>query len=454
MGIIARGALWSGTTAFLVLTAVACGDDGGDGELIDGFTAAEWDTIMTLGPIGAPPPDTTNRFADDAAAAAFGQRVFFDKSYSGPLTVAADGTNGGLGAVGETGKVACASCHLPSTWFMDTRSNPNATSLGAGWTPRNAPSMVDVAFYAWYGWGGKQDSLWMQGSTSHESADNTAGNRLAYVHLLYAKYRADYDAIFPVPLDAALDPGAADADRFPPSGKPKATAADPDGPWEMMTAEDRLIVNTIISNTGKALAAYERRLVSGNAPIDRYAGGDHAALDTAAKRGLKLFIGKAGCVECHGGVALTNNRFHCTGVLQAVGDHVPATDTGRYDDLTRILSSSFNGAGAFSDDPAAGMAKLAGLAQIETDQGRFRTKGLRNVANTAPYMHNGSLATLEDVVEFYDRGGDDAGFTGEKDPLIVPLNLTSAEKADLVEFLKALTGDEIPLALRTDTSAP
>ena len=430
-----------------------CGDDGGDG-LVDGFTTAEWDKIMELGPIGAAPPDSTNRFADAAAAAAYGQRVFFDKGYAGPLTVGDDGGNGALGALGETGKVACASCHIPSSWFMDTRSIPNATSVGAGWTPRNAPSMVNVAFYDWFGWGGKQDSLWMQGSTSHESADNTAGNRLAYVHLLYQKYRADYDAIFPVPLDAALDPLAADAARFPSRGKPKATAADPDGAWEMMASGDRLIVNTIISNTGKALAAYERTLISGNAPLDRYIGGDHAALTAAGKRGLKLFIGKAGCVECHAGVALTDNRFHCTGVLQAGGLHVPAMDRGRFDDLTRVLSGTFNGAGAFSDDPVAGMAKLAGLAQTDADLGHFRTKGLRNVATTGPYFHHGALTTLEEVVEFYDRGGDPDGFAGTKDPLMVELNLTAAEKADLVAFLGALTGDEIPAALRTDTSAP
>jgi cytochrome c peroxidase len=454
-----RRARGCGTSVFVLAFAAAlgaCGDDGGDGGdgLVDGFTPAEWDTIMTFGPIGAAPPDPTNRFADDAAAAAYGQRIFFDHDYSGPLVVGDDGTNGGLGAVGATGTVACVSCHMPDSWFMDTRSNPNVTSLGARWTPRNAPSLVNAAFYDWFGWGGKQDSLWMQAATSHESADNTAGNRLAYAHLIYAKYRADYDAIFPVPLDPALDPAHPDAARFPPSGKPKANAADPDGPWELMASGDRLIINTIIANTGKSIAAYERKLVSGNAPIDRYAAGDHGALTAAAKRGLELFIGKAGCDACHSGLAFTDNAFHCTGVLQAVGTNVPATDTGRFDDVTRVLTGTFNGAGAFSDDQAAGMAKLDGLVQEDMLQGRFRTKALRNVATTGPYMHNGSLATLEEVVEFYDRGGDESGFSGMKDPLMVRLNLTTAEKADLVEFLRALTGEEIPQALRTDTSAP
>jgi cytochrome c peroxidase len=314
--------------------------------------------------------------------------------------------------------------------------------------------MVNVAYYKWFGWAGKQDSLWMQGSTSHESKDNTAGNRLQYVHILYSKYRQDYDAIFPVPLDPALDPAAPDASRFPPSGKPKAASTDPDGPWELMTEADRQIVNTIISNVGKALHAYERLLVSANAPFDRYVNGELAALTAAQKRGLKLFIGKAACVSCHNTPSFADNKFYDTGVLQQVGVNVPATDTGRFDDLPKVLTGTFNGASRYSDDPAAGMMKLAGLAPSDTDKGRFRTKSLRNVAMTAPYFHNGSMKTLQDVVHFYNHAGSASGFSGQKDPTIVSLNLTSMEEADLVEFLKSLTGDPIPAALRMDTSAP
>ena len=437
----------------LVCQGVGCTEDLGSAAADEDFTPAEWQKIRTLGPLGLPPPDPTNRYADNDQAAALGQRIFFEKSYSGALTVGSDGVNGSLGSVGDKGKVACVSCHQPEAWFIDLRSNPNATSLGASWTPRNAPSLVNVAFYKWFGWGGKQDSLWMQGSTSHESKDNTAGNRLQYAHIIYNKYRQDYDAIFPVPLDSALDTAAADASRFPPSGKPKASPSDPDGAWEMMTESDRQIVNTIISNMGKALQAYERRLISGNSPLDRYIIGDRNSLSQAAKRGLRLFIGKAACISCHADVGFSDNDFHNTGVQQAIGQNVPASDAGRFDDLPKALSGTFNGASRYSDDPAAGMKKLAGLVSSEGQKGQFRTKSLRNVAVTGPYFHNGSLRTLAEVVHFYNSGGAPSGYAGVKDSRIVPLNLSSTEEADLVELLKSLTGDPIPAALTRDTSA-
>jgi cytochrome c peroxidase len=433
--------------------AGGCSEDPGRVADADDFTPAEWKKLRTLGPLGLPPPDPTNRFADDDRAAALGQRIFFEASYSGPLTVGDDGENGSLGSVGDKGKVACASCHQPESWFIDHRSNPNATSLGAAWTPRNSPSLVNVAFYSWFGWGGKQDSLWMQGATSHESKDNTAGNRLQYVHIIFNKYRQDYNAIFPVPLDPALDALAADASRFPASSKPKSSPSDPDGPWERMAEADRVLVNTIISNLGKALQAYERRLISGNSPLDRYISGDSGALSPAAKRGLRLFIGKAACITCHAGIGFSDNSFYNTGVPQALGQHVPESDNGRYDDLPKVLTGTFNGASRYSDAPAIGMEKLSAHALTEPLRGCFRTKSLRNAAVTGPYLHNGSLRTLAEVVHFYNLGGGQSGYAGTKDARMVPLNLGSGDEADLVEFLKALTGEPVPAALTVDTSA-
>ncbi len=422
---------------------------------VDVFSAAEFTKVKTFGPLGAPPADSTNKYADSAAAAAFGQRLFYEKAYAGALTVGNDGTNGALGAVGDKGKVACASCHDGSNWYIDTRSKPGNVSLGVKYTARNAPSLVNASYYKWNSWSGKEDSQWYQGANGCESGANFGGNRLSYAHVVYAKYKADYNALFPTPLDAALDPAAADAARFPPAGKPKAAMTDPDGPWETMAAADQTIVNTIMANCGKALAAYDRKIVSRNAPIDKYIGGDYTALSAAAKRGLKLFIGKAACDGCHSGSTFTDQDFHVTGVAQMVGPNVPMTDNGRFDDVPKTLGNTWNGAGAFSDDQAAGAAKLAGLAQVDAQKGQFRTKSLRHVATTAPYFHNGSMATLEDVVAFYNMGGAASGFAGTKDPKMVPLNLTAAEQADLVAFLKeGLQGEAVPAQYGMDTSAP
>ncbi len=435
------------------LAAAGCGNDM-PANMVDVFTEAEWKVVQQFGPLPALPPDTTNKYADNLMAAKFGQRLFFEKGYAGALTVGNDGTNGSLGMVGDKGKVACASCHDGTAYYVDTRSMPNNVSLGVKYTNRNAPSLVNVGFYKWYSWGGKEDSLWYQGANGPESAVNFGSTRLDEVHVVYNKYKSDYEALFG-PMPSALDPNAPDASRFPPSGKPKASAADPDGPWEMMMPADQQAVNLIMANVGKSLEAYERQIVSRNAPIDKYIAGDYAALTPGAKRGLKLFIGKAACVGCHTGPILSDNDFHNTGVAQNVGPHVPMSDNGRYDEIPKTLANTWNSAGMFSDDASFGMMKLAGLAQTDNLKGAFRTKALRHVGKTAPYCHNGSFATVTDVVKNYNMGGGASGFAGTKDPKIVPLNLSDGEIADLVEFLEtALTGDPPPAELAMDTSAP
>ena len=432
----------------VVVSAVALAGCMSD-KMVDEFTDEEFDVIRTLGPLGDVPADTTNRYANDEASAVFGQRLFFEKSYSHELAIA----DPALGAVGDKGKVACASCHDTTNYYTDTRSHPNSTSLGVNWTARNAPSLVNVAYNQWMSWGGKYDSLWEQSATLCENASAFGGNRLEYAHMLFRKYRADYNAIFPVPLDTALDPNASDAARFPAQGKPKASPTAADGPWEMMTAADRDIINTIMANVGKAIEAYERQLVSRNAPIDKYVQGNYTALSPAAKRGLRLFIGKAACVDCHSGSTLSDHKFHNTGIPQ-VGVNLPRVDNGRYDDLQKTLASAFTGAGKFSDDQPGGMAKLAGMQVTEDLKGLFRTPMLRQVSNTGPYMHTGSLLTLEDVVQFYNWGGGTADFSGTKSPTMVPLLLSNEEQADLVAFLSSLTGEPPPAELGKDTSAP
>ena len=416
--------------------------------MVDAFTEEEFDIIKTLGPLGPVPANPTNKYADDVNVAALGQKLFFEKSYANALTIA----DPVLGPVGAIGKIACASCHDVNNYYTDTRSHPNSTSLGVQWTRRNAPTLVNVAYYEWMSWGGKEDSLWYQGANGCESAVNFGGNRLQYAHMLFQKYRADYNALFPVPLDPALDPAAPDAARFPPTGKPKGAGAA-DGAWEMMAPGDRDIINTIMANIGKAIEAYERQLVSRNAPIDKYISGEYAALSPAAKRGLRLFIGKAACVDCHSGPLLSDNKFHNTGVPQ-LGVNLPLVDNGRFDDLSATLTNAFNGQGKFSDDPNRGAAKLAGMMVTDNLKGLFRTGMLRQIANTGPYMHTGSLLTLEDVVRFYNWGGGNANFSGVKSAAMVPLLLSDEEIADIVAFLRTLTGEPPPAGLGKDTSVP
>jgi cytochrome c peroxidase len=421
------------------------GGTGGD-PLIGLLTAVEAAKAHTLSPLPAVPANSTNQYADNEAAATLGQKLFFDKRYSGPLTVADDMMNGGLGAAGEAGKIACASCHL-GRGLDDQRSRPNNVSLGADFLSRNALAIVNSSFYRWTNWGGRFAAPWELPIAVVENAKNMNGDRMRVVHLIFDKYKADYEAVF-----GTLEPAiGTDAIRFPASAKPKAMGAA-DGPWEMMTDADRTIANRVFVNFAKALEAYQRRLVSRNAPFDKFVAGDVGMLATAEVRGLKLFMGKAGCVGCHSGPHLSDGAFHNIGVAQT-GAHVPAADNGRFADIPPLLASGMNVDSVFSDDRQSG--RLAGLTATppEDTKAAFRTPSLRGVAETGPYMHTGQLATLDDVVAFYDRGGD-TPTAGTKDTLITRLSLTALERADLVAFLRTLSGDAVPTALVTDTSAP
>jgi cytochrome c peroxidase len=408
------------------------------------LTPAELAAIAQLSPLPAPPADPTNAYADNAGAAALGQMLFFDKSYAGALAVGDDGTNGGLGMVGETGKVACASCHgVGGAALDDQRSRPNNVSLGTDYGTRNALGIVNSSFYTWTNWGGRFDSQWSLPLAVAENAKIMKSTRLQVAHLLYAKYRTAYNAVFATPLDPSLDPTAADASRFPAIGKPG------DAAFDTMAAGDQAIVNRIFANYGKALAAYFRTLTSGNSRFDRFVAGDHTALDASEIRGLKLFIHE-GCVTCHSGPAFTDNKFHVLAVPQ-VGTHVPAADLGRFTDVVPLLASPFNTNGAYSDNTSTG--KLAGLAQDASQSGAFRTKGLRDLTASGPYMHSGQLATLADVIAFYDQGGGDAGaLSVTKDPTLQPLALSAQDKVDLAAFLLSLQGESIDPMRLADTS--
>jgi len=445
----------------------------------EGFTTEEWALIKTLSPLPALPPlDPSNQFADDPRAAKLGQKFFFEKGISGPIVVGNDGKNGGLGAPGETGKISCASCHQPdSKWMFDIRSNtgveenPHATALGAGWMLRNVSSIINTAYYnVWRENDGVSDSPWADALTDPEDPHSQNGSRLQVAHVIWDKYRAEYDAVFHShrnharsghtpnhldALDARLDPRNPHAAELPATGKPG------DKQWEAMPERDKEIVNHIFANFGKAVQAYLRKCVSRNAPFDRYVAGDHTAINTAAVRGLRLFISpRTNCVQCHLGPMFTDSRFHTIGmhVDTTLSPHADASELGRYSALQQVLShdpgttGQFNVDSIYSDNMSTGI--LSRLAATEADKGKWRTKSLRLVAVTPPYMHTGQMPTLRDVIDFYNHGGDAEGtFIGSKDLLIHPLHLTSQEKQDLIAFLETLTGDPLPDELMRDTSA-
>jgi cytochrome c peroxidase len=442
------------SVVFLAVGSSAIFSCSSSDNMVDGvFTPQEWAQVQTLSPLPAVPADPTNEYADNAMAATFGQRLFFEKSFSGALSTDNNSMDGALGMPGQTGTISCIACHTPdpAKWLVDTRSIPNATSLGAGWLPHHAPTLVNACFYQWYHWDGKFDVMWAAAVGGIENPKSFNSGRLDLAHAIFNKYKTDYNAIFTsTPL-----PDLTDTTRFPLHGKPSPPPAMP-GVWEMMASADQDAVNRIMANVGKSYQAYFRLLTSRNAPFDQYVAGDHAAITPQAKQGLQLFVGKAACINCHSTPFFSDNKFHVTGVPQTQNSpHAPApTDPGRFAAIATTTGNVCNSNGKYSDDTMTG--HIDGLTATMDMTGQFRTKDLRQVAQVGPYMHAGEITTLDDVVAFYNQGGgtDPTTYAGTKDPLLQPLNLTSDEQAAIVAFLQTLTGDPVPTNLLMDTSAP
>jgi cytochrome c peroxidase len=422
---------------------------GGGGETVT-LTPAERQTAKSQSPLPAVPPDPTNAYADDPAAAELGQKFYWDKNIAGPIVY----TPNDFGAAGDTAKVSCADCHMPA-WGSDTRPN-NALSLGVNWSTRNTGPIVNIAFYEWFYWDGRSDSLWQQAVLAAENAGQQGSDRLRIGRVIWSLYKDDYEAVFGDefgPLDARFDP--ADT-TWPATGKPGVVA------YDGLDAADKDIITRVLVNWGKAIAAYERLLVSRNAPWDRFVAGDDDAISQDAIRGYKLFVGKAYCINCHSGPFFSDNKMHSIKVPNMGG----ITDNGLYDKLVTARKNVFLGNGVWSDDTAFGQAKLDSRPEFtvpvppdpdvapEETKGLFRTKHMRQITETGPWFHNGWASSLEEIMLLYNAGGgdNDAGvldpaFTGHQP-------ITEEEMAQVVEFMKTLTGEPPDAALLEDTSVP
>jgi cytochrome c peroxidase len=377
--------------------------------------ASEIDAIrgLWIGGLEPLPPDDTNHVGDDPDAADLGHRIFYDSRFS------ADGS------------VACATCHVPELNFTDGLP----LSRGVGDVPRKSMTITGTAHSPWLFWDGRKDSLWAQALAPLESPVEHGIDRGTVAHLVRTHYGERYEALFG-PL-----PDLTDAQRFPtPAGPVDDPAARRN--WERMRTEDRDAVTGVFVNVGKAIAAFERQIMPGPSPFDRFAEallqGDHprarAALDDDQIAGLRLFIGGANCIDCHNGPLFTNNAFHNTGVPPRPG--LP-DDPGRAAGAAAVLADEFNCLSGFSDADAASCEELRFL---KVDGGQleraFKPPTLRNVAEAGPYMHAGQFGTLREVVDHYVLAP--AAVAGHSE--LEPLPLTERERGQLEAFLRSLSG--------------
>lgn len=276
-----------------------------------------------------------------------GKQLYFDKRLSGDNSI------------------SCASCHDPKKGWSN--GEPTAEGFEKQRGGRSAPTVINSAYQTFQFWDGRAGSL-------EEQALGPIANPIE----------------MNLPIDEAV--------------KKIAAVEGYASQFQAVFGES---VNA--DNLAKAIAAFERTVLSGNAPYDRFKAGDQSALSDQAKAGMKLFFGKANCSGCHVGANFTDNGFHNLGV-------------------------SFN-----KDEPDVGRESIS---KLEGDRGAFKTPTLREIAKTGPYMHDGSLKTLEEVVEYYSKGATPNDYLDEE---IFELKLTDEKKAAIVAFLKeALTSDEYP----------
>jgi len=341
------------------------------------------------------PPDPSNAVADNPAAAALGKQLFFDPRLS---------ANGGI---------SCSTCHQPVRRFTDGLQKGQAI----GTSGRNTPSIVAASYSPWSYWDGRRDSQWSQALSPLEDANEHASDRVQITRLIEQddSYRASYESIFgQLPDLSKADVGA---------------------------------VNSVFSNIGKAIAAFERTIMPTSSRFDEYVAAVVSNDDARQEElfsddevwGLRFYIGEANCTQCHNGPLFTNNEFHNTGVINFPGD-VP--DKGRAGGVREVLQHPFNCRGQYSDDPGRQCAELEFARTGIELVGAFKTPSLRNLENTAPFMHKGQIATLSEVLEHYNAAPD--AMIGHNEAK--PLGLSGRELRQLEAFLATLAAPVAELA--------
>jgi cytochrome c peroxidase len=377
---LARGVAWVLAGAAAAAAARAAGPP-------VSFSADEVARIVAHGPW--PPPaarDPTNRVSGEPMAIDFGRQLFFDPRFS------------------PNGYIACVACHQPDRAYTDML--PRARALAP--VDRNAQALANLRQQHWFGWGGGADSLWMASLRPILDERELGSSAAVVAHGVRAGdgLACRYELAFrrPVPDDDEL----------------------------------------VLVDVAKALAAFQETLVTGRTPFDEFrdalARGDvtaQARYPEAAKRGLRVFVGRGNCFVCHSGPNFSNGEFHDNGVPFFIRPGV--VDPGRHEGIRRVRESPFNLLGRYNDDRAARSVLATRHVTLEhRNWGEFRTPSLRNVAVTAPYMHDGSRATLRDVLRHYSELDEDRLHAdGEK--ILRRLDLTTAETDDLLAFLDSLT---------------
>ena len=363
-----------------------------------------------------------NDVALDEQAASLGHRLFFDKQLS------------------KNSASSCATCHLPEKYFADGLK----TGQGIEQLKRNTPSIVGSVYQNWLYWDGRRDSLWSQALVPLEALDEMGGDRLSIARIVLENYSDEYKNIFGQIPTINFEQLPAHAS---PVGDEAAQAA-----WNSLDSSIKTAINTVFANTGKAIAAYETLLTPKAGRFDDFVSvllETHEPnteelneyLDPSEQRGLRLFISnRTQCLNCHASAMFSNFGFHNIGTAQAEDNSI---DFGRMLGIESAQLNEFNCNSSFSSSTQNECDLLNSINNQDATQsvrGAFRVPSLRGLNMTAPYMHDGRFASLEDVIRFYVE--PQPQLLGKRHDLPAIEKLSDEEVMDLAAFLNSL-GNQI-----------
>jgi|JI10StandDraft_1071094.scaffolds.fasta_scaffold135881_3 cytochrome c peroxidase len=354
------------------------------------FSADEIARIASHGPWPMPSKrDTGNRVSGNPAAIHLGYRLFFEPRLA------------------ANQQISCATCHQPGKSLQDGL----ATARGLQFGVRNTPGLWNVGQQRWFGWDGGHDNLWSASLRPILDPTEMGGDTKRTARLL--RSQAELDCLYQQAFGKAPDP-----------------------------RDENLMVNV-----AKAIAAWQETLVSPATPFDALRDallrGDDAAVARhapAVRRGLRLFLGRGQCATCHAGPLFSNGEFGDIGVPFFIKPE--GVDPGRQGGIKRLMATPHNLLGRHNDDSTRENATATRHLRPEhRNFGEFKVPSLRNLRYTAPYMHNGSLATLRDVVRHYSEIDEDR-LHSDGERILRPLHLSESEIDDLLAFLESLSPDD------------
>ncbi len=361
--------------------------------------------------------DMSNRVSGNKQAIQWGEQLFFDKRLSG------------------NNKTACATCHDPNTaWTKHEALSHISADYPA---KRHVPHLWNICYSRWFFWDGRADSLWSQALISLESPSEMNMKRIDIATLIIntPSLKDNYQRIFtaiPTGLIQALEQ---DDCMSGVNHSPK---------WTDLTNILQGDINTLFVNIAKTIASFEETIIAKDSPFDQFSQQlllkgniENPAISIDAAKGLKIFIGKAQCINCHSGANFSDGEFHHSFLQTGLKRDA---DLGRYNAIEELTQSDFNANSQYCDADKEGFRKKINFIYKSYEfKHQFKTPTLRNIEKTYPYMHTGQYNNLREVINHYNTISKKIKVNQHKEVLLSSLSLSEHEINDLLKFLKTLT---------------